>query len=295
MSIVLPDELVWVLDLLGHNWPEADEDRLFAAAHDWHCFATELDLIAADTVEVAATVEQTNAGPGLDSFLTAQPVDHEQRELGVRASNLTGTMLEAAGTVTQLTKLAILGILAWTATQIIIAQLAAPETFGASELEALVAEEAGRQAVRRTLADLRQTTARDITGTLRTRIEDALRRIDPDHGLRMESRRSTSSGGRAGRGARDPNRSTTHAYHRAPDEIVGIPGLRMVPSRTPTRGGGALRRRWVDRRGNIYEWDSQHAALEKYNSRGEHLGEFDHLTGAQIKPAVRGRHIRRYL
>src|SRR5437879_918082 len=28
MSLMLPEELVWVLNLLGFNWPQADEDRL---------------------------------------------------------------------------------------------------------------------------------------------------------------------------------------------------------------------------------------------------------------------------
>ncbi|MGW2961624.1 colicin E3/pyocin S6 family cytotoxin [Streptomyces sp. NPDC001220] len=37
--------------------------------------------------------------------------------------------------------------------------------------------------------------------------------------------------------------------------------------------------------GEIYEWDSQHGAVEKYNKRGKHLGEFDPDTGAQTKPA----------
>ncbi|WP_424894287.1 colicin E3/pyocin S6 family cytotoxin [Streptomyces sp. SAI-124] len=35
----------------------------------------------------------------------------------------------------------------------------------------------------------------------------------------------------------------------------------------------------------MYEWDSQHGTVEKYNKRGKHLGEFDANTGAQTKPA----------
>ncbi|HEX8541950.1 MAG TPA: colicin E3/pyocin S6 family cytotoxin [Pseudomonas sp.] len=54
---------------------------------------------------------------------------------------------------------------------------------------------------------------------------------------------------------------------------------------------GGTRPRWVDRKGNIYEWDSRHAALEKYTKRGEHLGEFSHETGAQLKPADPTRRI----
>jgi len=51
-----------------------------------------------------------------------------------------------------------------------------------------------------------------------------------------------------------------------------------------------MRKRWKDSEGNIYEWDSQHGAVEKYNSRGVHLGEFDPNTGAQTSlPTKRER------
>ena len=45
------------------------------------------------------------------------------------------------------------------------------------------------------------------------------------------------------------------------------------------------RARWQDERGNIYEWDSQHGKLEKFNKAGKHQGEFDPISGRQTKPA----------
>jgi N-acetyl-anhydromuramyl-L-alanine amidase AmpD len=46
----------------------------------------------------------------------------------------------------------------------------------------------------------------------------------------------------------------------------------------------------------VYEWDSQHGELETYRaSDGEHPGSVDHKTGEQLKPAVKGRIIKRYL
>ncbi|XVN17075.1 colicin E3/pyocin S6 family cytotoxin [Pseudomonas corrugata] len=59
----------------------------------------------------------------------------------------------------------------------------------------------------------------------------------------------------------------------------------MAPSKTFVRGGGVKRRRWKDRAGRIYEWDSQHAAVELYTKQGKHLGEFNPVTGEQTKPA----------
>jgi hypothetical protein len=46
-----------------------------------------------------------------------------------------------------------------------------------------------------------------------------------------------------------------------------------------------MRRRWKDAGGDILEWDSLHGTVERYNSRGRRLGEFDPNTGMQIAPA----------
>ncbi|WP_231617091.1 colicin E3/pyocin S6 family cytotoxin [Erwinia sorbitola] len=90
-----------------------------------------------------------------------------------------------------------------------------------------------------------------------------------------------------------------HDYHPAPDtsEITGISGLSEAKPKTPKQGGGGKRERWIDAKGRrVYEWDSQHGELETYRaSDGEHLGSVDYKTGEQLKPAVKGRNIKRYL
>jgi hypothetical protein len=73
-------------------------------------------------------------------------------------------------------------------------------------------------------------------------------------------------------------------YIPAPKTHEGFEGLRRAKPKTPVQGGGGLRKRWVDDDGYIYEWDSQHGTVEKYNKRGKHLGEFDAKTGNQINP-----------
>lgn len=50
------------------------------------------------------------------------------------------------------------------------------------------------------------------------------------------------------------------------------------------------RRRWT-RGKQIFEEDTQHGDLEKYNARGKHKGTVDPETGEIIKSAVRGRMI----
>ena len=82
-------------------------------------------------------------------------------------------------------------------------------------------------------------------------------------------------------------------YHPNPKlvDITGISGLKPAKPKTPVQGGGKLRARWKDPDGKIYEWDSLHGELEKYDRRGKHLGAFDYKTGEQIKPAEPKRKI----
>lgn len=76
-----------------------------------------------------------------------------------------------------------------------------------------------------------------------------------------------------------------HKYHPAPPGLAAFPDAIKVGRKTSVKGGGALRKRWKTRKGVIFEWDSQHGAVEMYDKRGRHLGEYDPATGAQTKPA----------
>lgn len=49
------------------------------------------------------------------------------------------------------------------------------------------------------------------------------------------------------------------------------------------------RKRWSSVRGQIFEEDTQHGELEKYNDRGWHEGSVDPESGELIKEPVRGR------
>ncbi|SCW98569.1 MULTISPECIES: S-type pyocin domain-containing protein [unclassified Pseudomonas] len=80
-----------------------------------------------------------------------------------------------------------------------------------------------------------------------------------------------------------------HKYYEAPILLSAFPDAVRVKSKSSVQGGGKKRRRWVDKKGRIYEWDSKSNAVEKYDKLGNHLGEYDHLTGRQTKPAKPGR------
>ncbi|WP_458129807.1 colicin E3/pyocin S6 family cytotoxin [Pseudomonas sp. Z2-11] len=80
-------------------------------------------------------------------------------------------------------------------------------------------------------------------------------------------------------------------YYPSPLSLPAFADAKSAPLKTSVRGGGKKRRRWKDRAGKIYEWDSQHGALEVYTKQGKHLGEFDFVTGEQTKPADPSRRV----
>lgn len=74
-----------------------------------------------------------------------------------------------------------------------------------------------------------------------------------------------------------------------PRTLPAFPDAVWERPKTPVRGGGGLRRRWVGPDGSIYEWDGQHGTVEMYDRKGRHRGEFDPDTGEATKPAKPGR------
>jgi Cytotoxic len=71
--------------------------------------------------------------------------------------------------------------------------------------------------------------------------------------------------------------------------LAGFPGTFLVKPKTAFAGG--KRRRWKDTDGMIYEWDYLHGQIEKYNSRGRHLGDFEWPSGRQLGGPNRGRSV----
>ncbi|KIF57928.1 toxin [Pseudomonas fluorescens] len=74
-------------------------------------------------------------------------------------------------------------------------------------------------------------------------------------------------------------RAGDHEYHPPPDILPAFPDARIVGRKTVVQGGGSKRKRWKTAKGHILEWDSMHGTIEKYDPRGNHIGEFDPATG----------------
>jgi hypothetical protein len=78
-------------------------------------------------------------------------------------------------------------------------------------------------------------------------------------------------------------------YIPPPKTLPAFPDAKTVRPKTPLKGRG-YRKRWKDSE-FIYEWDSFHGRVEKYDKQGKHLGEFDYETGERTKDPEPGRSI----
>jgi hypothetical protein len=68
MSVMLPGDLAFVLNLIGFNWPQADEDKLRQSAQHWREYASELERVIADTSRVLVQVRADNSAESIDAL-----------------------------------------------------------------------------------------------------------------------------------------------------------------------------------------------------------------------------------
>ena len=84
------------------------------------------------------------------------------------------------------------------------------------------------------------------------------------------------------------NKPKLHEFH------ADFGTLKPEKAKTPVQGGGKLRPRRENEKGEIFEWDFKKGTLEKYSKNGKvHLGEWDYKTGKEVGKAVKGRRIKK--
>ncbi|MGW4543870.1 WXG100-like domain-containing protein [Streptomyces chartreusis] len=183
MSLTLPGELVWVLDLLGYNWPEADEEALHQVAETWRAFGAELEKIETQGEGLARTVVAANFGTAIEGFGkdwgAYTGANGEDRYLpdARTACDVIAIAFDAAATAVLTAKLAVIAQLIALAIEIIAAQAAAPFTFGLSEVGALGATQATRLIVRELLDRLKKEVMEAVTKAMEHATMDALKKI----------------------------------------------------------------------------------------------------------------------
>lgn len=132
MAMTIPGELAWVLDLLGFEWPQLDEDAIRQAAHIMRQFEDDLnaaiDAADADVQDAYASVTGSFARAHADAW------DEERSGSMRQLSDLIGpaaTGVDVFADVIVALKLKVIAELVITAAQIAAAIASAVVTFGA--------------------------------------------------------------------------------------------------------------------------------------------------------------------
>lgn len=175
MSIQLPSELTWCLNMLGIPWPDIDEDEL----HNW---ATQVRKYANDTSEThdaahakVKSLAATTHGDSYDALREGwQKASNTHMKDLVQGCHLFSDALDAAADVVVVVKLAIIAALTAMAAQIAAAQASAAITGGASEASIPAVVQGTQATVQEQLNMLAQQVISGLLKAVATPLEDTI-------------------------------------------------------------------------------------------------------------------------
>lgn len=191
MAIELPGELVWVMNLLGLNWPQANEDKVREFGGHVRDFGRNLDSVhqaVNTTIQQVGRHYQADSYEALAANWARMSNDHMQ-EL-VEVCEVAAVALEVAADVIIAAKLSVITELGIMAAEFVADQAAAVVTLGAAEAaEALLVEATKKivnallqqveqqlisELIEKTLGPLEATVERAVSGLVFKAAESAL-------------------------------------------------------------------------------------------------------------------------
>jgi hypothetical protein len=154
MSVVLPEDLAWVLNLLGFNWPNIDEDQLRAAAAADRRLAQRAESARGHTDAARQIITSRNSGISVDAFGAHASKVSVHLDRLAQVYELTADALDAIALVVEGAKVAVVAQLAALAVEITAAAAASIFTFGLSDAAGLAATALTRITVQEILDEL---------------------------------------------------------------------------------------------------------------------------------------------
>lgn len=135
MAVMLPPEASKLLNELGYDWPEGNEDIIFSTAGKWINYGEQVCSSNADAQNVIASVLGNNESTGIQAFAgdvhKFEGLSDVSNRLGV-AGNVMGGLLYVIGGLVITLKITFVVNLVATLAQIASAIAAAVPTAGAS-------------------------------------------------------------------------------------------------------------------------------------------------------------------
>jgi len=150
MGLQLPGELVSLLHILGYNWPQADEQKLFQMGQRWSNFSGTITDTVGGAERAAAQVWQNNSGQDIAAF--AEHIRHQDGPLKVLGDSSTATTILGVGmticsAIVLALKVQVIVQLVTLAIQIAQAIAMAAATFGASLAQIPIFQQISRRLV----------------------------------------------------------------------------------------------------------------------------------------------------
>ncbi|WP_306320134.1 MULTISPECIES: hypothetical protein [unclassified Streptomyces] len=175
MGVVLPDEAAWVLDLIGVEWPNVDEDDYRDMADGLRSFGAQVRESKDSSERFVREFLENNEGPATAAFERHWgKVSGTHLERLAEAADLGATALDGAAFAVAGAKVAAIVQLGILAAEIIAAQAAAPFTLGLSEVGALGATQATRLIVRRLLKEAEHLLVEELMAVVMGPVYTAL-------------------------------------------------------------------------------------------------------------------------
>ena len=150
MGLQLPSELVTFLQMIGYNWPQADETKMFEMGQRWVGFSSEIGQTMAAADQGAADVWNGNVGDDIRAFSEHWSNDEgPSKVLGdsSTAATLVGTGMFAISAIVLALKVQVIVQLVTLAIQVAQAIATAVVTFGASLAEIPIFQQITRRIV----------------------------------------------------------------------------------------------------------------------------------------------------
>jgi hypothetical protein len=164
MSIMLPDELSWVLNLCGFMWPNIDEDKLRACAATDRKLAASVNTAQGHTNTAAAIITTRNKGQTVSAFgAHASKVSVHLGNLK-NAYEVTADALDAIAAVVEGAKLAVIAQLSWLAGQLAFAAAGTIVTLGWSDALDLAATTVTKITLQQILDEMGRQATKIATG-----------------------------------------------------------------------------------------------------------------------------------
>ncbi|MFB8004592.1 hypothetical protein [Nocardia sp. NPDC056000] len=159
MGFDLPDVLGWVA---GSDWPEGDEDRMWAIGADWRTAAAEIrDLLDAVTTAKYATLAAYPWGEGIEAIAESlDQLEHGPRSLEEFAGILDTVAdgADALGTEIEYTKILVISSLAMLAIEIAAAWVFPPTAPAVEAVAIATTRVAIRQLAGRAISEIARET-----------------------------------------------------------------------------------------------------------------------------------------